>query len=56
MIRALALEWFVLLSDQFLLRVYFWFHVGMVVLVAYNLRYAPAGVLEPQVEERLVAA
>ena len=56
LVRALALEWFVLLSDQFLLRVYFWMHVGMVVLVAYNLRYVPMKVRDGVQEERLVAA
>ena len=39
LIRALAYEWLCLLSDQNLLRAYLWFHVTMVVVVGYNLRF-----------------
>lgn len=39
LIRALIFEWLCLLVDQNLLRVYFWFHVTMVVVVGYSLRY-----------------
>ena len=54
LIRALGFEWLVLCADQNILRVYFWFHVSMVVLVGYNLRYFPAG--RPQSAEGLVTA
>ena len=40
--RAMIFEWLVLLSDQNLLRVYLWFHVTMVALVAYNLEFGTA--------------
>ena len=39
LIRALIFEWLCLLADQNILRVYFWFHVTMVVVVGYSLRY-----------------
>jgi len=42
LIRALIFEWLALLADQNLLRLYFWFHVTMIVVVGYNLRYSPA--------------
>jgi len=37
--RAMIFEWLVLLTDQNLMRVYFWFHVTMVALVTYNLEF-----------------
>jgi hypothetical protein len=40
LIRALAFEWVALCVDQNLLRVYFWLHVTILMVVAYNLRYA----------------
>ena len=40
LIRALAIETIALLSDQYLLRVYVWFHVTMIVIVGDNLRYS----------------
>ena len=39
LIRALVFEWLCLLADNNILRVYFWFHVTMVVVVGYSLRY-----------------
>ncbi len=42
LIRALVFEWLCFLADQNILRVYFWFHVTMVVIVGYNLRYSNA--------------
>jgi hypothetical protein len=45
LIRALIFEWLALLADQNLLRIYLWFHVTMVVVVGYNLRYSNAGEL-----------
>jgi len=39
LIRALIFEWLALCADQNLLRVYLWFHVTMIVVVGYNLRY-----------------
>ncbi len=39
LIRALIFEWLALCADQNLLRSYLWFHVTMVVVVGYNLRY-----------------
>ena len=39
LIRGLVFEWLALCADQNLLRVYFWFHVTMIVVVGYNLRY-----------------
>ena len=42
LIRAMAFEWLCLLGDQFMLRVYLWFHVTMLVVVGYNLRYGKA--------------
>ena len=41
--RALVFEWLALFADQNLLRIYLWFHVTMVVVVGYNLRYSKAG-------------
>ena len=43
LMRGLVFEWLALCADQNLLRLYFWFHVTMVVIVAYNLRYGAAG-------------
>lgn len=40
--RAMIFEWLVLLADQNLMRVYLWFHVTMVALVAYNLEFGKA--------------
>lgn len=40
LVRAFVFEWLVLLADQNLLRVYLWFHVTMLMIVGYNLRYA----------------
>jgi hypothetical protein len=47
--RAMIFEWLVLMTDQNLLRVYIWFHISMVAVVAYNLEfgYAPASLREP---------
>ena len=39
LIRAMIYEWLILVVDQNLLRVYFWFHVTMLVVIGYNLRY-----------------
>ena len=54
LIRALAFEGFVLLSDQYLFRIYLWFHIAMVVVVGYHLRYATAR--QALAVEQLVAA
>ncbi|SNS23753.1 hypothetical protein SAMN05421770_101116 [Granulicella rosea] len=40
LVRALLYEFAILLVDQNLLRVYFWFHVTMVVIVGFHLRHA----------------
>jgi hypothetical protein len=40
--RAMIFEWLVLLGDQNLLRIYIWFHIAMVAVVAYHLEYASA--------------
>ena len=42
LIRALAFEGFVLLSDQYLFRVYLWIHIAMIAVVGYHLRYSTA--------------
>jgi len=39
LIRALIFEWLCFFGEQNIMRVYFWFHVTMVVVVGYNLRY-----------------
>lgn len=39
LIRAFAVEWVALLADQNILRIYFWFHITVMMTVAYNLRY-----------------
>jgi len=39
LVRALIFECLILLGNQNLLRVYLWFHVTMVVAIAFNLRY-----------------
>ena len=38
-IRALIFEWLALCADQNVLRAYLWFHIAIVVVVGYNLRY-----------------
>jgi hypothetical protein len=38
--RAMIFEWLLLMVDQNLLRVYLWFHIAMVAVVAYNLEFA----------------
>jgi hypothetical protein len=47
--RAMIFEWIVLMTDQNLLRVYIWFHISMVAVVAYNLEFGfvPASLREP---------
>jgi hypothetical protein len=45
--RAMIFECLLLMVDQNLLRVYVWFHVSMVALIAYNLEFGPAA--EPSV-------
>ena len=40
--RAMIFEWLMLSADQNLFRVYLWFHVTMVLVVAYHLEFAPA--------------
>ncbi len=52
LIRALIFEWLCLLADNNILRVYFWFHVTMVVVVGYSLRYFKP----PQPKESLATA
>ena len=42
LIRALAFEGFVLLSDQYLFRVYLWVHIAVMMVVGYHLRYSTA--------------
>lgn len=53
LIRALIFEWLALLADQNLMRIYLWFHVTMVVVVGYNLRYTHP---EPSPAESLAIA
>jgi hypothetical protein len=38
--RAMIFEWLALMTDQNLLRIYIWFHIAMVAVVAYNLEFA----------------
>jgi hypothetical protein len=45
--RAMIFEWLLLMVDQNLLRVYLWFHISMVAVVAYHLEYAPAPITVP---------
>ena len=45
--RAMIFEWLILLTDQNLLRVYLWFHITMVMVMAYHLEFAPPPVEEP---------
>ena len=45
--RAMIFEWLLLMVDQNLLRVYLWFHISMVAVVAYHLEFAPAPVIVP---------
>jgi O-antigen ligase len=45
--RAMIFEWLLLMVDQNLLRVYLWFHISMVAVVAYHLEFAPAPVAVP---------
>ena len=40
MIRALCFEWLCLFADQNLVRMYLWFHVTILMVVAYHLRYS----------------
>jgi len=40
--RAMVFEWLVLMTDQNLFRVYIWFHISMVAVVAYNLEFGHA--------------
>lgn len=57
LIRAFFIEAIALMADQNLLRIYLWFHVTMMMVVAYNLRYravsSPGAALAT---ERLAAA
>lgn len=39
MIRAMAYQWICLLADQNVMRIYLWFHVTMLMVVGYNLRF-----------------
>jgi hypothetical protein len=39
LVRALFFEWVVLIESQGLLRLYLWFHITIVVIVGFNLRY-----------------
>ena len=39
LIRALIFEWLALFADQNVLRSYLWFHIAIVVVVGYSLRY-----------------
>jgi hypothetical protein len=54
--RAMIFEWMLLMVDQNLLRVYLWFHISMVAVVAYHLEFSPALVseraLDPAAEMR----
>ena len=52
-IRALFFEWLALCADQNLIRMYLWFHIIMIVLLAYNLRYC---VTDRPLENNLVIA
>jgi hypothetical protein len=45
--RAMIFEWLVLMTDQNLLRIYIWFHIAMVAVVAYNLEFAAEPALAP---------
>jgi len=45
--RAMIFEWMLLMVDQNLLRVYLWFHISMVAVVAYHLEFAPAPIPLP---------
>jgi hypothetical protein len=40
--RAMIFEWLVLMTDQNLFRIYIWFHISMVAVVAYNLEFVRA--------------
>lgn len=50
LVRALVFEFVILLADQNLLRMYLWFHVTMVAVVAFNLQHSR------RPEEHLVSA
>jgi hypothetical protein len=39
LIRALVFEWLFLSADQNLVRMYFWFHITILMIVAYDLRF-----------------
>ena len=45
--RAMIFEWMLLMVDQNLIRVYLWFHIAMVAVVAYHLEFVPALATEP---------
>jgi O-antigen ligase len=45
--RAMIFEWLLLMVDQNLLRVYLWFHISMVAVVAFHLEFAPAPIAVP---------
>jgi len=49
--RAMIFEWLMLSADQNLFRVYLWFHLTMVLVVAYHLEFAPAPELASQALE-----
>lgn len=53
LVRALVFECIILLGNQNLLRVYLWFHVTMVVVIAFNLRHCRT--LEHQPKEAVIA-
>jgi O-antigen ligase len=46
--RAMIFEWLLLMVDQNLLRVYLWFHISMVVVVAYHLEFVAAPIALPE--------
>ena len=46
--RAMIYEWFILLLDQNLLRVYVWFHMTMVLIVSYQLEFGLQPLPQPQ--------
>jgi hypothetical protein len=39
--RGMIFEWLLLMQDQNLMRVYVWFHMTMVAVIAYNLEFGP---------------
>ena len=50
LIRGLIFEWLFLAADQNLVRMSLWFHITVLVIVAYNLRYATTG--QPTLADR----